>query len=106
METWQPSRIEDTRPSRGGGRPAQPGRRKAGLPGQLGKPRPSRVVAAPAQPAYGFYPGLVSGNPAWVSMCRPGKLYSGMGEYIPAQRDIIWPNLAVYLLFNIPAHIA
>jgi hypothetical protein len=36
--------------------------------------------------------------PAWAAILQPRKIYSGLAGYIPAQ-------LAVNLLFNIPAYI-
>jgi hypothetical protein len=75
-----------------------------GPPGQLGKPWTSREVAAPAQPAYGFTPARFSGNPAWASMCRPEELYSGLGEYNPAQAcclTIFLISCTYNLIYNI-----
>jgi hypothetical protein len=47
-------------------------------------------------------------NPARPAVSRPGLLYTGpvnlyssLGFFIPAREDIFWPNLDVYLLFNI-----
>jgi hypothetical protein len=42
--------------------------------------------------------------PAWALACRPSLLYSGLKRDNPARRLITRPNLAIYMLFNIPAH--
>jgi hypothetical protein len=74
---------------------------RTGLPGQLEKSRPSREVAALAQPAYGFYPGPVQRNPSWESIIRPKELYSGPSLVNPAWEGIFRPRLLFTCLFNI-----
>jgi hypothetical protein len=116
------------RPARGRGGAAQPGHWTPAQPGYRGRPghaglkaQPGHLPAQPGcwsgagwrpirgrsagPPGLNCYAGPAFIIPAWTpecrpscAICRPGKLYSGPGDYIPAQG--CWLSV-----FNIPAYI-